>query len=385
MLYLVTDAGTGIHPAVTRHGGIRCIIESILIFISVFANVIGVAFVVVTHSKHKSVYHILYMNVSISNILACLLTWFVGNVSFFFSDWFLRNLQPDSERYCEALLYYNMGLPVALCVAIQMNISMFALTVCQYYAICKPLQSKYILQKNRAIVLIVLSIVVFLFCGSVPFVVSICRVAGWTDCDQVAQLYIEKNLKITVNVYSGIIIFMYILTISLGARIFQAIREYASRTRSLSERNELHMDGKKLARDKRAFTVTMCLLLSRTLFTIPLQIYFVLNINRNGLHDNATVMYLTVLPCAKCILDPFIYGSLMRDVNKTVRNLSEKYTAFRTSASMSVGRNSVFLPSIPASGSRLSDSFDVKPTHVSFQTGTVLRCIEDRNDKAMYM
>ena len=291
--------------------------ETFIIFISMSINVLGLYAVMSTHRKRQSVYHILYFNLAISNLVACPMTWLCNNMLFLFNDWFNEMLQTDFK--CTTTVYMLAGVFVALSVGIQMTLAMLGLALAQYMAICRPLQSIYVLQKKRAYYFIPVAIVISLICAATPFGVLHSR-STTNACTNEIIGSIFRDVILGANILTVIIVILYLAMAVIGVRIYIEIRRHMKRKLELGG----NVDVKKLHEDHRAFGTTMFLLLSLTLFFIPFTIYFVTKLNVDGVEKvaaNVSIFYLTMMPCAKCIFDPIIYGARMRDVKATYTRL----------------------------------------------------------------
>ena len=293
----------------------RFVAETLIILLSVCLNSAGLSLVYTTHKEKRSVYHILYINISVSNIIACPLTWFLGNVQFFFPEWFHCNLVPDSELYALAALLSRYKVVTGLAVGVHMNIAMLSLGICQYFAVCRPLHSVYLMQRRRAYAMIIIAWAALLICAVVPFIAIYSR-ASLSASDDV-QSIVKSGIKITANTYGCIIIGVYVILITLALLITSSLLEYSRRTYSLARSNSITCDMERLQGEQRACIATAALLASRTIITVPLTLYFIIDLNSDNGKRNMAIFMLSIVPCAKCIFDPFIYGSLMRDVKKT--------------------------------------------------------------------
>lgn len=310
-------------------------IETFIIVVSLTINVLGLYLVAATHKKSQSVYHILYFNLALSNLIACPLTWLCNNMMFLFNDWF-NDVMPTDLR-CEAVVYSTVGVFVALSVGIQMTLAMLGLTMAQYVAICHPLKSIYMLEKRRAYIFIPIAIVISLTCAGTPFAVLLHRVKT-TTCTDALIGSIFGDVILGANVLTSIIIVLYVLMASVGVRVYVEMRQHLKRKLELGG----NVNAKKMKDDHRAFGTTMLLLLTLTLFFIPFTIYFVTKLNVDGLEGvaaNVSIFYLTMMPCAKCIFDPIIYGARMRDVKAQYKRLTGRCLGFEQSEKSSSGQS----------------------------------------------
>ena len=308
------DSSSREHDPESEEGDVnmtaRFAAETVIITVSILVNIFGLVVVRMAHRLRNSVYHILYVNLAVSNILSCPATWLCNNIPFLFSDWFE---EVDPEQQCRAVGYNIIGVYVALAVGIQMTFAMLGLTMVQYMAICHPNKSEYLLQKRRVFIFISGSALVTLVCIAVPFTTMLLqtRECGDESDDVINTLY--RNTILIANILTGLITLQYIAITVITIRVFCASRSTAV------ARYDLHRgNGERELSD--AFKTTMIMLILLTIFFIPFTIFFVYRLNVDGIEKvsaNIAIYYLTMMPCAKCIFDPFIYILGTRHVLET--------------------------------------------------------------------
>lgn len=283
----------------------RFLTETIMMVLASTTN--SLAWIVAKQAQGQhTAYHILFLNLAVSNILCSLSSWLGNNIIY------LEILSNYSKCVNLATLITIQNFSVlAGCIA---GLTILGFTSIQFLAICRPLHHARLVRRKR----------IYCFCA-ISWIVVIAILAIVTSI--IVHLYnaLEEkfklqlftySIKVCVNIGVTILALIYFLTIILCAKIFIEIRNL--RRRLSQFRFDQAIEG-----ERKAFVTIVFLLAAMTIFFLPYTILHVytLNIDSGLINSPAIFFFMTTLPYIKFLADPFIYGMRMKEVKDVCKKI----------------------------------------------------------------
>lgn len=314
-LFFDTDTGLAPPPSSasspsnffdTYYSPVRFCLESCLAFLAVMLNVVALTAMLCGRTRRHSLslYNILFVNLSVANVLSCCLFLLSNNALVL-----LQRL--DLFRFDICLFFIHMLAAIFLSSAFSIItiLTMFAFSIIQYLAICRPLQQLHVLRRKNIYIFVGFSWVLAFIFGLVPYLVAL-LIGGRGPCEDWFVRILLRISAIETNICTVIVGLFYLFVVTVSARIYAEIR--SGRLLMIQIRAEHDLRG-----ERRAYFTILFLLSTLTLFLVPYMIVHLLSLNFSDsrfLHNPLVIYYMNMLPYLKYMTDPIIYGLRMREL-----------------------------------------------------------------------
>ncbi|CAD5123256.1 unnamed protein product [Dimorphilus gyrociliatus] len=281
--------------------------ETTMMILALITN--GLAWIVAKQAQGQhTAYHILFLNLAVSNILCSFSSWCGNNI---FISQILTGLSTCVNMpIITAIQNFSV---LAGCIA---GLTILGFTSIQFLAICRPLHHARLVRRKRIYSFCAISwiVVVVILVVVTSITVRLCRSCKIRN-EKIALL--SYIVKVVVNIGVTTLALIYCLTIILCARIFTEIRDL--RRRLSQFRFDQAIEG-----ERKAFVTIVFLLAAMTIFFLPYTILHVWSLNLDD-HDliqkPAVFFFMTTLPYVKFLADPFIYGMRMKEVKDVCKKI----------------------------------------------------------------
>lgn len=316
----------------TYYSRTRLFLEASLAFLAVLLNVVALTAMLCgsTRRHHLSLYNILFVNLSVANVLSCCLFLLSNNALVL-----LQRLDLYHINICLFFIHLLAAIFLSSGFSIITILTMFAFSIIQYLAICRPLLQLHVLRRKSLYVFVACSWVLAFTFGLVPYLVAL-LVARQRPCEEWFIKLILRISTVETNTCICIVGLFYLLIVAASARIYAKIR--SGRRLMTQIRAEHDVRG-----ERRAFFTILFLLSTLTLFLVPYTIVHLLSLNFTDnrlLHNPLIIYYMNMLPYLKYMTDPVIYGLRMRE-------LKDVCTAVKVTCCRRCGCYDDELPSTP--------------------------------------
>lgn len=294
----------------TYYSQARLILEASLAFLAVMLNCVALTAMLCGRSRrthHRlSLYSILFINLSVANTLSCCLFLLSNNALVLLQRTFLHLFHLN---LCLFFTHLLAAIFLSSAFSIITILTMFAFSIIQYLAICRPLQQLRVLRRKNLYVFVVCSWVLAFTFGLVPYLIAL-LVTRQRPCEEWFIQLLLRISTIETNTCTFIVGLFYLLIVILSGRIYAEIR---SGRRLMTQIRADH----DLRGEKRAFFTILFLLSTLTLFLVPYMIVHLLSLNYADsrlLHNPLIIYYMNMMPYIKYMTDPVIYGLRMREL-----------------------------------------------------------------------
>ncbi len=285
----------------------RFVTESTLATASVLSNALALVALVHVYGR-QTVYHRLFVNLAVANILASILAWISNNMFYIFGE-HIEVLLVSGTSLCQIIAFLLAAVFVSSSFGIVSTLTMLGFTTVQYFAICRPLHHLSIVRKRKICIFLTWTWIVSLAFACVPCIVVWYR-AKHGECD--ADM-LDKILQVIVfgaNCSTGVVGIVYILIVLMCIRIYTEIRNLQIRLNQFRFKQEV-------SSERKAFVTIVILLTTLSLFFIPYACLYVITLNATtdvDIQNNVLIYYMVLLPYLKFLTDPLIYGMRMKEV-----------------------------------------------------------------------
>ena len=266
------------------------------------------ALVIIPNARHRvyrqHIYHMLFMNLALTNVLACLFQLLSNNSFYFFEKQIFAALMRGVSE-CRIFSYVMPAAFLSNAVGTVSTLTMLGFGVVQYVAICRPLHHSSIVRKTRVLVYTGVSWFASLVCAAVPL--AYVGVISRRECDEQLLKKITDVVVVGSKVSVGIVAAIYCIIVAICVRIYLEIRTIKRRLSSHRHEN--------VNTERRAFVTTVILLVTFTIFFIPYTVMYLLSLRSSSsfeMSNSGFIFYMNVLPYLKFLSDPIIYGIRMR-------------------------------------------------------------------------
>lgn len=268
------------------------------------------ALVIIPNARHRvyrqHIYHILFMNLALTNVLACIIQLLSNNTLYLFEKQIFRALISGSSQ-CQIFSYMSIAAFLSNSCSIVSTLTMLGFSSVQYVAICKPLHHSSIVHKSRVLIFICLCWLVTMLCDAVPLIYIFVK-SGTNDCDSKMLQHITDVVLVGSKVSVGIVAGIYCAIIVMCIRLYVEI--HLLRRRLSCHRHE------NVNTERRTFITTLILLGTFTIFFIPYTVMYLVSLrsssNLEMSNQPGLIFYMSLLPYLKFLSDPIIYGIRMR-------------------------------------------------------------------------
>ena len=289
----------------------RITIETLLAVFAVVLN--GASLGCITTSQRFSVYHTLFINLVIANILSAILSWISNNSMYLFQDQLFELFY--TQRWCTALVYLSGAIFVQGSFGIISTLTLLGFSTAQYFAICKPLEHSSIVRRKKVILFMVTSwIIAGLVCTATY--VTLIVISSKRQCTPEFQESVSTTINVGACTAIGICALIFCCVVCLFIRIHIEIKALQKRLSEIRFNQEVKSE-------KKAFLTTVILLTTLVIVFLPYSVTFLISLihTDTNMQSNALIYYMTLLPYFKFISDPIIYGFRMRDIRKVCINV----------------------------------------------------------------
>ena len=282
--------------------------------VSIICNTLALVAVRYVHG-HQTAYHVLFINLSIANILCSVLSWLCNNTLFLFEDQITFLIVSGTQSVCDLFVYLLAAVLVSISFGIVSTLIMLGFATVQYFAICNPLRHETIVRKRRIWMVICCMWMITLGSACIPFVTMLNSVRKG-ECGDVMLSQILFVVVLTANVSIGVVGLVYIIIVFLCLRIYSEIYKLQQRLSQFRFNQEVN-------NERKAFVTIVILMTTFTVFFIPFAVVYVISLNSN-LQNDALIYYMNLLPYIKCFTDPILYGARMREIRDIWRQVIVK-------------------------------------------------------------
>jgi len=264
--------------------------------------------------QRTSVYNMLFVNLAVTNALTSVLLWFANNLLFLFTE-AMVNL--SHRNACAFMVSLAAALFVSLAFGIVTTMTMLGFAMVQYFAICRPLQHLYVIRRRKIVMFLALTWAASLLGGFAPLTV-LALIVRAEDCEAWLLRLISSVVRHGVNVDAAFLALVHVTIIVLCVSIY--VRMSVIRAEMTPFRFTHDMRS-----ERRTGVTIIVLLLTLNAFFVPFVLLQLLSLNSPAsayLGSAALVYYMNLLPYAKCMVDPLIYGLRMRELREFWRHVS---------------------------------------------------------------
>ncbi|KAK2142956.1 hypothetical protein LSH36_892g00017 [Paralvinella palmiformis] len=308
-----TAATTSFHPSGNffdvYYSKSRFICETLVAVMATIANVTAVVLTLCRRQGEMTVHHVLFVNLGVSNTLSSIIAWFSNNALYLF-DRHLAELLLGEADLCTFFAYLSTGVFLSSASGLVSSCTVMGFITVQYIAICKPLEEPILVTRRKVSIYVISLWAVAFLMGSLPCVTLLALLRHAT-CDATLLSTCVKLLIVCVNYHVTVVGLVDVAAIGLCARIYHEIRK-------LNRRLSLFRFERDITRQKRHFVTSVMLLGVMTFSVIPYTLLYVITLNIRdtvNLHDDLLVYYMNLLPHAKFLSDPIVYGLRMREMH----------------------------------------------------------------------
>ncbi|KAI0238367.1 hypothetical protein LSAT2_010959, partial [Lamellibrachia satsuma] len=285
-------------------------VESVLAVVSSVTNAAALVAIANAPRSRHTVYHTLFVNLAIVNIIACQLSWFCNNSLFLFQR-HLADMLRRGATLCWMFVVLVAAVFASSLFGLISTLTMLGLTTVQYIAICRPLDQVALVSQTRVYRFIAFAWLVSLFTCLAPFL-TLLVIVHRSACTFTTLRHIQLIVVGGVNTFVALVFAIHVVMLAQCVKIYIEISLLRKRLSQFRFREDIRGEWK-------AFITTAVLLLTMVAFFLPYSVVYVVSINhisQASLQSGALIYYMNLLPYLKFLSDPIIYGMRTLEVRE---------------------------------------------------------------------
>lgn len=287
----------------------RFAMETLLAAVTIVSNFFILTTIrIARQSNRLSVYNFLFTNLGVANILSCTMLWVTNNSLILFRRQVLRLVV--LHDYCSLYVYMTAAIFVSSAFGVVTTVTMLGFSTAQYLAVCRPLRHLDLLRRRRLLNATVVTWILALGVGVVPFV-AVYAVTYDRTCVMSVYRLVGRVVLYGLDACAVFDAIVYAVIVAQCARIWARMKVMR---RDLVQQNYFSSDVRNKSKAVRTIFI---MLATFNLLFVPYLIIYLLSLNvvtlKSYLNNEVLIYYMNTVPYVKCLADPIVYGLRMRE------------------------------------------------------------------------